>query len=101
MHELPRVEYAINLRFRQLVNADIANPPPYLNQLGAPPKDRAGLARWRAAADYVEHYRADRYITDPHRPLGNAGDYDTRQLHKLTAQVRSPTREIDHGVEIM
>ena len=24
------------------------------------------------AADYVEHYRADRYITDPHRPLGNA-----------------------------
>ena len=82
-------------------HADIADPPAYLRELGAPPKDPASLARWRAAADYVEHYRVDHYITDPHRPLGNAATFDTRRLQELTAQVREPTREIDHGVGIM
>ena len=101
MQELPQVEYAIDRRFDQLVNADVADPPLYLQELGAPPKDRASLSRWRQAADYVERYRVDHYITDPHRPIGNADTFDKRHLQELTAQVRSPGREIDHGVEIM
>jgi conjugative relaxase-like TrwC/TraI family protein len=100
MHELPRVEHAINRRFAQLVNADVADPPPYLCELGAPPKDPVRLARWRDAAEFVEHYRVDRYITDPDRPLGDAATYDTRRLQELAAQVHNPTREIDHGVEL-
>jgi hypothetical protein len=101
MHELPRVERALDRRFGQLVSADVADPPPYLRELGAPPRDPALLARWRTAADYVERYRADHYVTDLDRPLGNAATFDTRRLEELTAQVREPTREIDHGVEIL
>jgi Ti-type conjugative transfer relaxase TraA len=101
MQELPHAEHAIDLRFGQLVRADVADPPPYLRDLGAPPKDPALLARWRTAADYVERYRVDHYVTDSHRPLGDAATFDTRRLQELTAQVREPRREIDHGVEIM
>jgi hypothetical protein len=64
------------------------------------PKDPGRLARWREAADFVEHYRIDYYITDPHRPLGDAATYDTRRFQELAAQIHHPTREIDHGVEI-
>jgi len=100
IQELPHVEHAINRRFGQLIRADVADPPAYLRELGAPPKDPPSRARWLQAAEYVEHYRIDHYITDPHHPLGNAPTFDKRQLQELTAQVREPTREIDHGVEL-
>ncbi len=100
MHELPRVEHAITRRYAQLVNADVADPPPYLQELGAPPKDPARLARWREAAEYVERYRVDHYITDTHRPLGDAATYESRHLQQLAAQIHNPTRDIDYGVEI-
>jgi hypothetical protein len=108
IQELPRVEYAIDLRFGQLVNADVADPPRYLRELGAPPKDPARLERWRKAAEHVEQYRIDHAITDQHRPLGaertadNSWRADSQRLQELAAQVRNPnpTREIDHGVEL-
>jgi len=100
MHELPRVDHAINRRFAQLVNADITNPPAYLHEIGAPPKDPRALDRWRTAAEFVERYRVDHYITDPDRPLGDAPTYETRHLQDLTSQVREPTYAIDHGVDI-
>jgi Ti-type conjugative transfer relaxase TraA len=105
---LPRVEAAFNARFAQLVDADVANPPSYLRALGAPPQDANRRARWREAAAYVEQRRIDHGVTDLHRPLGReplsesatVWRMETRYFESLTTQVRHPSREVGHGVEV-
>jgi conjugative relaxase-like TrwC/TraI family protein len=107
LHRLPGVQRAIESRFAQLVDADVANPPSYLRTLGAPPDDPTRLAEWRRAAEFVERYRFDHGITDQRHPLGPNPSSDeavlwraeTRHLEVLTAQVRSPA-EVELGVEL-
>ena len=101
MRELPRVEYAINLRFDQLVNADVADPPAYLRELGAVPTDPDRLENWRKAAEHFEHYRVDCGISDPHQPLGTERTLaDTQRFHELASQALNSTDDIGHGMEL-
>ncbi|MFN8035396.1 MAG: hypothetical protein U0V73_05635 [Acidimicrobiia bacterium] len=108
LHRLPGVQRAIDTRFAQLVDADIANPPPYLRALGVPLHHPKRLADWRQAAEFVEHYRIDHNIADQRNPLGTEPGgaeailwgMDSQQLEMLTAQVRDPTPEVDLGVEL-
>ena len=108
LDRLPRVEAAFDARLIQLVDADVAEPPPYLRELGAPPKDVERLAKWREAAGFIEQYRIAYGISDRYQPLGSepegAGGViwrrETENLQSLTRQARTPAREIGHGLEI-
>ncbi len=106
LRRLPAIQVTVDARIAQLVDADLAEPPPYLRALGPPPDDPTRPTDWRRAAEFVERYRVDHNSTDPRRPLGPepTGDeatlwhMDTRQLGALTTQAREPIPEVDLGV---
>jgi conjugative relaxase-like TrwC/TraI family protein len=107
LRRLPAIQVTIDVRIAQLVDADVAQPPPYLRALGPRPEDTSRLADWRRAAEFVERYRIDHHITDPRDPLGPepTGDeailwrMDTRQLDTLTAHVHDQKLDAVYGVE--
>ncbi len=105
LRQLPNFEQTIEARIGQLVDADLADPPPYLRSLGPKPTDAPQLAEWRRAAEYVERYRTRYDITDLRQPLGPqpAGDatmwrYDLRDLAKLAERARTPGHDLHSDV---
>ncbi len=108
LDRLPRVEAAFDARLAQLIDTDIAEPPSYLRALGVPPQDAESRAKWRDAAESVEHYRIVYGINDRYQPLGPepAGDAGrlwraaTEDLKRLTEQARTPTRDLGVAMDL-
>jgi hypothetical protein len=105
---LQAVEPVIETRLEQLVDADVTDPPAYLRDLGRPPNDPDGLARWRGAALYVERHRAERGVGDQHRPFGPRPDgssaavwrVEVRRLKDLIAAVNAPSLHPGRGIDL-
>ena len=106
--QLPRIERSIDARLEQLVDADVADPPPYLHDLGAAPHETEAHSRWRRAANYIERYRADHNITDLDRPLGCTPHdehellqrVDELKLDELIAEIHDSVRSVDLGIDL-
>ena len=108
LDRLPGVERSIDARVEQLVDADITDPPAYLCDLGAAPKEPEALGRWRDAAEYIERHRADHKATDTEHPLGRppeTGDdllwrLDHLRLNELTAGIHKPVSTVELSVDL-
>ncbi|MGZ4753435.1 MAG: MobF family relaxase [Acidimicrobiia bacterium] len=108
LRRLPAIQVTIDTRIAQLVDADVAKPPPYLRALGPRPEDASRLARWRRVTEFVERYRIDHHITDPRQPLGpkptddeaTLWRMDSQELAVLAARAQELSPDVDLGIDL-
>jgi hypothetical protein len=71
------LETRIAMRLDDLIDSYGADLPRYLKLIGPYPNNELAQVHWRAAAHYIETYRAVNRVTDPDLPLGARTQHDS------------------------